>query len=321
MEKIHALCNRRFVRGLDALFPKTQRIQTMKLRHSFIFGAALLSLGMCSASAQEGGNRIAEFLKRADTDGDGKVSKEEFATFSRKEVDDRFSKVDANGDGFADQDEISKIGDRVRSAAQQMRPGGEGGFRRPDGESGGFRRPPGEDAPSSDRPEGRRPEGGPPGERPEGMRRPEGGPPGGFGGMPNIDEIFGRMDKNADGSVNLEEYRAFSQQEIEQRFGRMDGNGDGNVSKEEMKSGMERLRSMMRGGPGGPGGEGGFRRPGMPGAPGGEGGFRRPPGEGGAPGGEGRGGFRRPPEEGGSGRPRPEAEAEGDKPAEKKDAI
>lgn len=102
------------------------------------------------------------------------------------------------------------------------------------------------------------------------------------------------MDKNADGSVDKEEYTEFSKQEIEGRFARMDENADGKVSKDEMRAAMERMRGMMRG-PGGPG---------APGGPGGPGGFRRP-GEGG-----GEGGFRRPPQEGGSGRPRPEAEGE-----------
>jgi len=121
--------------------------------------------------------------------------------------------------------------------------------------------------------------------------------------MINMDEIYGRMDKNADGSVDKDEYIEFSKQEIESRFGRMDENQDGKVSKEEMKSGMERMRGMMRGPGGAPGGPEGMRRPGGESPSG----FRRPPG--GQGGGEG-GGFRRPPQEGGTGKPRPEAEAE-----------
>ncbi len=65
----------------------------MKHTSSFIHGFGILCLSACLASAQEGdrpkgppqggppggGNpadRVAEFMKRADTDADGKISKE-----------------------------------------------------------------------------------------------------------------------------------------------------------------------------------------------------------------------------------------------------
>lgn len=258
-----------------------------------------LSLGSLITNAQEGerkgpppgeggrgGNRLAEFLNRADANKDGKISKEEFGSISRGEGgDERFDRMDGNKDGYVDQDEIKTIGERMREG-MRGRPDGEG-RRRPDGEGGGFRRPDG-DRPEGEgrgrgRPDGdggsRRPEGGP---RPDGEgRRPEGGPPGGPG--PNLDEAFGRMDKNNDGHVDKAEYTEFSKQEIENRFGRTDENNDGKLTKEEVRAGLERMRNMMRGGPGSPGGfgrgpgpDGGPRR--GPGGPeGGEGGFRRPP--------------------------------------------
>ncbi|HYF37944.1 MAG TPA: EF-hand domain-containing protein [Prosthecobacter sp.] len=287
----------------------------MKSRYAIIHGLSMLTLGVGVAMAQEGerkappaggdgGGRAAEYLKRADTDSDGKISKEEFVNMSKTEAEERFSKADGNSDGFVDTQEITSVGDRLRDAMRTRGgpPGEGGGFRRPGGDrpegapspEGGFRRPPGE-----------RPEGSPP--PPEGGR-PAGGPPGAGGpqGGPNMEEIFGRMDKNADGTIDKDEYTVFSREESEQRFGRMDGDADGKLSKEEMRTVVERMRGMMRG-PGGPGG---------PGAPGGAGGgFRRPGGEG------GEGGFRRPPSEGGEGR-RPEGERprpEGDAP--KKDAA
>jgi len=293
----------------------------MKPTSKILTSLGVIALGSCIAVAQDGapkgeggGGRIAEFLKRADTNGDGKLSKEEFDEFSKRDNGERFSKMDANGDGVVDQSEIAQIGERLREGMR--RPAGEGGSPG----SSGFRRPPGgpEGERRAPRPEGDRPtppEGERPAPRPEGDRPapPEGQRPGGPGGpgqggpgMINMDEIYGRMDKNADGSVDKDEYLEFSKQEIENRFGRMDENQDGKVSKEEMKSGMERMRSMMRGpGGGAPGGPEGMRRPGGEGPSG----FRRPPGaEGG-----GEGGFRRPPQEGGTGRPRPEAEAEAPK--------
>ncbi|MCX6855254.1 MAG: hypothetical protein NTV80_10145 [Verrucomicrobia bacterium] len=262
---------------------------------------SFLALGSCIAVAQdgapkgEGGGRLAEFLKKADTNSDGKLSKAEFDEFSTRDTGDRFSKMDENADGVVDQAEISKIAEKMREGMKDRAGGEGGGFRRPGGEggeSGGFRRPPG-DAPEGNKPmpkpEGDRPMPRPEGERPPGDR-PQGGPggPGGPGGF-NLDEVYGRMDKNSDGSVDKEEYAEYSKQEIESRFTRRDENTDGKVSKEEMKTAMERMRNMMRGGQGGPGGG-----PGGPGgSQGGPGGARRPGGEGG----EG-GGFRRPPAEG-----------------------
>lgn len=261
---------------------------------------SFLALGSCIAVAQdgapkgEGGGRLAEFLKKADSDSDGKISKAEFDDFSKRDMGDRFSKMDQNTDGFVDPTEMSQIAEKMREGMKGRAGGEGGGFRRPGGEGGsegGFRRPPG-DAPAGDKPmpkpEGDKPRPRPEGDRPEGDR-PQGGP-GGF----NLDEVYGRMDKNTDGSVDKEEYAEYSKQEIESRFTRMDENTDGKVSKEEMKTAMERMRNMMRGGQGGPGGPPGGQGDGMR-RPGGEGGgFRRPGGEGG---GEG-GGFRRPPAEG-----------------------
>lgn len=268
-------------------------------------------------------NRMAEFLKRLDTDSDGKVTKDEFMAFTKKEGEDRFSKIDANGDGSADEAELKSAAEKMRAGAgggdqqrRDMRGGEGGGFRRPPGAEGGEgqRRPEGGPPGEGRRPEGGRPEGGPPGEG-QG-RRPEGGPPGeggpgrgGFGGGMgsmmggNVEESFKKMDGNNDGSVTKEEYHAFSSQEIDGRFGRMDTNSDGKITLEEIKSATEKLREMMRGRMGGQGGQGGpegMRRPGGEG-----GGFRRPGGEGG----EG-GGFRRPPSQEGGDRPRPEAEGE-----------
>lgn len=243
-----------------------------------IFGLALL--GAAASVAQEGERRgpppegegrgrAGEYLKRADTDADGKVSKAEFEAMSRGDVDERFARMDGNKDGYVDATEMAAIAERLREG-MRGRPGGEGeGFRRPPGGE----RPDGAPRPEGERPrrpDGERPEGG----RPEGGRPPQGGPAGG----PMIDEVFGRMDKNGDGSVDKAEYLEFSTKEVESRFGRADENADGKLTKDEMRAGLERLRGMMRGPQGGPPGEGGFRRPPAgEGGPRGEGGFRRPP--------------------------------------------
>lgn len=282
----------------------------MKLKKSLLHGLGFLSL-VCLASAQEdapkgpppeksappparpqGGppagdpaGRIAEFIKRADSDSDGKISKDEFANMGKRENEDRFSKMDGNSDGFVDQTEIANL-------SQGMRRGPDGqGMRRPGGDGppgggggeGGFRRPPGGDGQG----QGQRPQGGPPG-------GPQGGPPG--GGRPD-----GGMRPGGEGGRSMGMFG-----DPKENFKRMDSDGNGSVSEDEYIKANERLREMLR------------SRGGSPGQPGQGGGFRRPGGEGGPPGGPpggGEGGFRRPPVEGD--KPKPEGDQpkpEGDKP-------
>lgn len=236
-----------------------------------------------------GADRVAQFLKQADADSDGKLSKDEFVNSTKKDAEDRFSRIDANADGFIEKSEAEEMARRARDMAQQQqrpegmrRPEGGGGDRdggvrpRPGGENQPGGPPPGPDGP---RPEGfRRPdgEGGP---RPEGFRRPDGeggGSPGmrqggmSGGGMGFMADRLRRMDKNDDKSISKDEFLSSS----EEQFAQMDENKDGNISAEEIEALGRRMREMMGGG--GRGGEGGgFRRPG------GEGGGRpRPEGEG-----------------------------------------
>jgi hypothetical protein len=187
------------------------------------------------------GRNPGDMLKRADTDGDGKVSKEEFIKARAAEQEEAFGRIDANADGFIDQVEVSQIAERMRAAAGR---GGPEGMRRPEGGEGGFRRP------AEGGPEGRpRPEG----DRPptEGMRRPEGERPEGRpeGGPALLDQAFGRMDQD----------------------------GNGQISRDEFAQGMARMREGFGRGRGeGPGAPGAGRGPST-----GEGGFRRPPQQGG----------------------------------------
>ena len=123
-----------------------------------------------------GGRSVADWLKRADEDGDGKVTKAEFLKMRMAELEENFSRIDANGDGIVDEAEAERV-------AQLMR----GGMA---GREGG------------PRPEGRRPEGG---SRPEGGPRPDGGRrPGGPEGM---DQAFQRFDRDGDGKLSRDEFQ------------------------------------------------------------------------------------------------------------------
>lgn len=281
----------------------------MKLKKSLLHGIGFLCLA-CLASAQDTppapppdkpappperpqggpppgdpGSRVAEFLKRVDSDGDGKISKDEFGNMGKREAEDRFSRMDGNKDGFVDQAEMTATAQNMRRGPDgqgMRRPGGEGG---PPGGGQGFRRPPGGDAPQG---QPQRPQGPPQGE----PQRP-GGPP--QGGSPD-GRPGGSMRPGGEGGRGMGMLG-----DPKENFKRMDADGNGSVSEDEYLKATERLREMMRSRGGFPGGRG--QGPGQ--GPGGSGGFRRPGTEGGPPGG-GDGGFRRPPVEGDQ--PKPDGE-------------
>ena len=199
--------------------------------------------------------RIDEMLKKLDTNGDGKISKEEWLEFSRKEAEDRYSKMDTNSDGAVDKTEMEEGSRKMREMRGQG--GGErpGGFRRPEGGEGGTRpRPDGVSTTPSQ----------PPG---------EGGPRMMGGGLR---DIFKKIEEN--GSISKEEFSKIN----EEQFNKLDSNHDGKITKEEIEETMKKMREMMGGrGQGGTGGAKGSERPqgGPDAAPGssGEGGFRKRP--------------------------------------------
>ncbi len=202
--------------------------------------------------------RFDEIYIKMDADKDGKVSKVEFLEFSKREAEDRFSKLDASGSGSVSKEQLSDAMRRMRGGdgGQQRRPEG---FRRPDGNEGGGTRP---------RPGG---DGNPPPPPPEGSPGTQGGPGGpggpgmrgGMGGQSSMGEVFRKVQEG--GTVSKEEFAKMS----EDGFKRLDANSDGKITKED----LDELRAKMGGGPGGapggppPQGGGSFRRPGGAGAP------------------------------------------------------
>lgn len=111
----------------------------------------------------------AEMVKRADTDGDGMVSRDEFIKARTARLEETFTRLDANGDGKLDVQEAEAGAERLRS----MPAGGREGFRRPDG-------------PRPQRPDGERPQ------------RPAGGAIG--------EEGFDRFDRDGNGTLSREEF-------------------------------------------------------------------------------------------------------------------
>jgi hypothetical protein len=113
----------------------------------------------------------AEMVKRADADGDGKVSRDEFIKARTTALEQAFARMDTDGDGKLDEKEV----EAGAAQARAMGPAGRGGFRRPDAD-----RP---QRPGSDRPQ-----------------RP------GAGAM--AEQGFDRMDADGDGKLSKEEFAA-----------------------------------------------------------------------------------------------------------------
>ena len=111
----------------------------------------------------------AEMVKRADADGDGKVSRDEFIKARTTALEQAFARMDTDGDGKLDEKEV----EAGAAQARAMGPAGLGGFRRPDAD-----RP---QRPGADRPQ-----------------RP------GAGAM--AEQGFDRMDADGDGKLSTEEF-------------------------------------------------------------------------------------------------------------------
>ena len=90
----------------------------------------LLSLALCGAAfAQDDAGpagKGAKGLKAMDTNGDGKISKEEFMDAAKKRAEARFQKLDANGDGYITKDELdaakAKRGERAGKKGAEKAP-------------------------------------------------------------------------------------------------------------------------------------------------------------------------------------------------------
>ena len=111
----------------------------------------------------------AEIVKRADADGDGKVSRDEFIKARTTALEQAFARMDTDGDGKLDEKEV----EAGAAQARAMAPAGRGGFRRPDAD-----RP---QRPGTDRPQ-----------RPGAM----------------AEQGFDRMDADGDGKLSKEEFTA-----------------------------------------------------------------------------------------------------------------
>jgi hypothetical protein len=155
-------------------------------------------------------------LMQFDSDGDGKVSKDE----SPEQMRSFFDRMDGNGDGFIDQDEVDAM--RRRFESRDAPSESDGGLRRgpDDGGERGFGGGGSDDGPESG----------------SGQR-------GGGGGQRDLMQY----DADGDGKVSMDE----APERMRGFFDRMDGNGDGFIDANE----LQEMRSRFSGGGGPRGGE------------------------------------------------------------------
>lgn len=101
-----------------------------------LFGVMVLAAGAGAADEPAGakkkkggkGPNLEAVFKKMDANGDGKISKDEFADFvsklgngklkdKPKLIDKLFARADADGDGFLSKDELKKVAARLRDRA------------------------------------------------------------------------------------------------------------------------------------------------------------------------------------------------------------
>lgn len=58
---------------------------------------------------------------KADTDGDGKISYEEYRASKEKAHERQFKKMDSNGDGYIDADEKQALKDKMRAMREKRK--------------------------------------------------------------------------------------------------------------------------------------------------------------------------------------------------------
>jgi Ca2+-binding EF-hand superfamily protein len=175
--------------------------------------------------------RLEEMFKKMDTNGDGKISKEEYLAFEKQQAEERFSKIDTNNDGSIDVKEFEEAARKLSEARRGQQGAQSGGFRRPEGSGDG------------NRPRPSAADGG--GAAPGGGR-------GGFGGG-GMAEIYRKV--NESGSITKEEFQKITTEQ----FDKLDANHDGKITKDELDAAIAKMREAF-GNRGQGGAEGGPRR-------------------------------------------------------------
>ena len=97
-------------------------MKTRTLIASAMIGALSLGLFAAAPAIAKGGGHGARMFERHDTDGDGKISQEEF----RAAHEERFKKMDLDGDGYITKEEARQAWEKMRAERGKGRGKGYG---------------------------------------------------------------------------------------------------------------------------------------------------------------------------------------------------
>ena len=230
-------------------------------------GAAAFA-GQAAPTDQAGPGRGGGMMARADTNGDGTISRAEFMA----QADARFARMDKNGDGQIASDEMGRMAGRGSGGGMMAADTDHDGkishaeftaqaaahFAKLDANGDGQISGDEMKAVMERMPDAMGGRHGP-GDQPGGPMMPP--PPGGHHGAGMLE----RLDTNHDGKISRDEMRA----DMDKRFDKLDTNHDGFIDKAEMDAARDHLKQHMgkgmRGGPDGMPAPGGSPPPPPPG--------------------------------------------------------
>ena len=89
------------------------------MKYLFLMSAAVIGLSVASVAAiagDHGHDHKGKMMEKVDTDGDGKISKEEFMAKHEK----MFTKMDVDGDGYLSKEEMKNARTKMHDKMKKM---------------------------------------------------------------------------------------------------------------------------------------------------------------------------------------------------------
>ncbi len=95
----------------------------MQLQKLAVWAAVLMLFAVGQTYAEDAAPTAGHPMRKmnADTNNDGKVTRDEFRAAQEKRSDAMFKRMDTNGDGVIDQDEKKAAGEKMRERREHRR--------------------------------------------------------------------------------------------------------------------------------------------------------------------------------------------------------